>query len=222
MFKMIESIFTKPSTRLIITTLVALMVLSSVSVLAACSTPTTKSTPAPVPTSAPGPAPAPTPAPAPATAPSKAPGTVAKPTSASTPTPTPKPTGPIKAVWIDPEITGEMVSIPINKVVSNWNTHFRLETQSNDMNFMAYNLDGEIYVRANVCPPCRSVGFSLERDILVCDRCRTTFEAETGYGIKGACVDYAKAEVQFKTVDGNIVMSEADLVTAYQDTVKPG
>lgn len=87
---------------------------------------------------------------------------------------------------------------------------------------MASIVDGEIYVRANACPPCRSVGFSLQNDILVCDTCRTTFEAETGDGIEGACVDYPKAPVPYEITDGNIVMSEADLITAYQDTLNPG
>ena len=90
------------------------------------------------------------------------------------------------------------------------------------MNFMAYTLDGEIYVRANVCPPCRSIGFSLEEDILICDRCATTFKAKTGDGIKGACVDFPKASVPYEITDGNIVMRGDDLLAAYQDTVKPG
>jgi nitrite reductase/ring-hydroxylating ferredoxin subunit len=90
------------------------------------------------------------------------------------------------------------------------------------MNFMAYVLAGEIYVRANVCPPCRSIGFSLNEEILVCDRCATTFEAKTGEGIVGACVDYPKALVPYEIEDGNIVMSSTDLTTAYQDTIEPG
>jgi len=114
------------------------------------------------------------------------------------------------------------VSISLTEVENDWNTHFKLEIQSDEMNFMAYVLDGEIHVRANVCPPCRSIGFSLEDDILVCDRCATTFEAKAGDGIQGACVDFPKASVPYEITDGNIVMKGADLIDAYQDTIKPG
>ena len=138
------------------------------------------------------------------------------------PTPDPAPSGPIEATWIEPQVAGDTVSIPVSEVENNWNVHFEVETQDNSMNFMAYVLDGETYVRANVCPPCRSIGFTLDEDILVCDRCATTFKATTGEGIGGACVDYPKASVPYEIADGNIVMSSADLTTAYQDTVEPG
>ncbi len=129
---------------------------------------------------------------------------------------------PIKATWIEPQVAGDTVSIPVSEVENNWNVHFNLKTQGEDMNFMAYVLDGEIFVRANVCPPCRSIGFSLEEAILICDRCATTFEAETGGGIKGACVDFPKAAVPYEVSDGNIAMKDTDLVAAYQDTLGPG
>jgi len=140
----------------------------------------------------------------------------------SDPTSDPAPSGPIEATWIEPQVASDTVSIPVSEVESNWNVHFEVETQDHSMNFMAYVLDGETYVRANVCPPCRSIGFTLDEDILVCDRCATTFKANTGEGIGGACVDYPKASVPYETGDGNIVMSSADLTTAYQDTVEPG
>ena len=140
----------------------------------------------------------------------------------SDPTSDPAPSGPIEATWIEPQVAGDMVSMPVSEVETNWNVHFEVETQDNSMNFMAYVLDGETYVRANVCPPCRSIGFTLDEDILVCDRCATTFEANTGEGIAGACVDYPKALVPYEVADGNIVMSSADLTTAFQDTVEPG
>ncbi len=140
----------------------------------------------------------------------------------SDPTSDPAPSGPIEATWIDPQVLADTVSIPVNEVESNWNVHFEVETQDTNMNFVAYVLDGEIYVRANVCPPCRSIGFSLDEDILVCGRCATTFAAKTGEGIGGACVDYPKALVPYEIEDGNIVMSSVDLTTAYQDTIEPG
>ncbi len=140
----------------------------------------------------------------------------------SDPTSDPAPSGPIEATWIEPQVLADIASIPVSEVESNWNVHFEVETQDNSMNYMAYIVDGEIYVRANVCPPCQSIGFSLDEDVLLCDRCATTFEAKTGEGIEGACVDYPKASVPYEMEDGNIVMSSADLTTAYQDTIEPG
>ena len=129
---------------------------------------------------------------------------------------------PIKATWIEPQVLGDTVSIPISEVENNRNVHFNVKTLDEDMNFMAYVLDGEISVRANVCPPCQSIGFSLEEAVLVCDRCATTFKAKTGEGIEGACVDFPKASVLYEVSDGNAVMKGTDLIAAYQDTIEPG
>jgi hypothetical protein len=87
---------------------------------------------------------------------------------------------------------------------------------------MAYKLNGGRYVRANVCPPCRSVGFSLSGDILVCNSCGTRFKASTGAGISGACRDYPKAEVAHVISGDNLTMDIDDLVTAYENTQRPG
>jgi len=156
---------------------------------------------------------------------------ISNPTPPSTPTPADNPSpalpssppaGTIKAIWIDALTEGDIVSISLTEVQENWNNNFKLETEDGTFNFMAYILKGELIVRANVCPPCKSVGFSLDDDILVCDRCATTFEAETGDGIQGACVDFPKASVAYEIIDTSIVMSIDDLVTAHEETVKPG
>jgi nitrite reductase/ring-hydroxylating ferredoxin subunit len=134
----------------------------------------------------------------------------------------PQSNGPIKATWIEPQVAGDTVSIPVSEVENNWNVHFKVETQDDNMTFMAYIVDGEIFVRANVCPPCQSIGFSLEEAVLICDRCATTFNAETGEGISGACVDFPKASVPYEINGGNIAMKDTDLAAAYQDTLEPG
>jgi len=129
---------------------------------------------------------------------------------------------PIQAAWIEPQVVDDTVSIPVSEIENNKIVHFMLATLGGDIAFMAYELSGEVYVRSNVCPPCGSIGFSLQKDILVCDTCRTTFKAKTGEGIKGACVDFPKASVPYEIRDGNIVMKGTDLVAAYQDTLEPG
>ena len=125
----------------------------------------------------------------------------------------------IKATWIEPQVLGDIVSIPASEVENDKITHFEFVTQDKDMTFMAYDLNGEIYIRANICPPCHSIGFSLQQGTLVCDTCGTVFDAETGVGISGACVAYPKAAVPYEINDGNITMQGNDLATAYQDTV---
>ncbi|MFC2066075.1 Fe-S-containing protein [Chloroflexota bacterium] len=129
---------------------------------------------------------------------------------------------PVKATWIKPQVAGDTVSIPVSEV-NNKIVHFSVPVAAgSEMAFMAYELDGNLNVRANVCPPCRSVGFSLSKDTLVCDTCRTTFKAKTGDGISGACVGYPKAAVPYQISDGKLVMKGNDLVTAYQNTNEPG
>jgi len=130
--------------------------------------------------------------------------------------------GEVKATWIPAQVGDDTVSIPANEVSNNTIVHFYMPAESGEIAFMAYDLNGNIYVRANVCPPCRSVGFSLDNDVLVCDTCSTTFEANTGEGISGACMNYPKASVSYEVTDGSLIMDSNDLLTAYQKTIQPG
>ncbi len=131
---------------------------------------------------------------------------------------------PVKATWIEPQVTGDTVSIAVNEVNDNKIVHFNVAAVAlgGEMAFMAYDIDGKLNVRANVCPPCRSIGFSLSKDTLICDTCRTTFEAKTGDGISGACVDYPKAAVPYEISNGKALMRGNDLVMAYQNTNELG
>jgi hypothetical protein len=163
--------------------------------------------------------------PIPSTTPTPVPTSPTTPSLPDKPSPTlpsSPPSGPIKATWIDSLVEGDTVSISLAEVEENWNNNFKLETAGGTLNFMAYILNEELIVRANVCPPCKSVGFSLDDDVLVCDRCATTFDAETGDGIQGACVDFPKTSVAYEITDANIVMSIDDLVAAHEETIKPG
>jgi nitrite reductase/ring-hydroxylating ferredoxin subunit len=132
----------------------------------------------------------------------------------------------ISPTWIGADVIqldGNTMSIPVSEVTSGKMLHFGItDGQGDRMNFMAYSLNGETYARANLCPPCKSIGFSLLGDILVCDNCGTRFNATTGDGISGACVDYPKAEVAHAISDGKMAMQYNDLVIAYTNTGKPG
>ncbi|MEW6033709.1 MAG: Fe-S-containing protein [Chloroflexota bacterium] len=128
----------------------------------------------------------------------------------------------IRASWIKAEVAGSEVAIPVSEVERHRIVHFRVGTQTGESSFMAFELDGQLYVRADICPPCGSDSFSLERNVLVCDRCGSVFDARTGEGISGACVAYAKRSVPYKVSGGKIVMNKSDLVAAHQESLRPG
>jgi nitrite reductase/ring-hydroxylating ferredoxin subunit len=128
----------------------------------------------------------------------------------------------IKATWVTADLTAASVSVPVQAVDQNTIIHFWMKVPEGDMPFMAYELEGKTYVRANVCVPCRSYNFSLEGDELVCDTCGTRFSAVTGEGISGACKAYPKASVEFTTEGGKLVMAVDDAKTAYAATLEPG
>ena len=130
--------------------------------------------------------------------------------------------GPIAGTWIEPEIGGDTVVLPVAVVESAVNTKFSVPLSDRTLDFMAYVLDGAVHVRASVCPPCRSRGFALDGAVLVCDACATTFNAVTGEGMTGACVDYPKAEARCSVSDGLISVTLEDLVRAYDETLVAG
>ncbi len=134
--------------------------------------------------------------------------------------------GLVSPTWIDTEVVkveGNTVFIPASEVDSGKMLHFAVTTAQGDrMNFMAYRWNEETIVRANVCPPCRSVCFSLMGDLLDCNNCHTKFDASTGSGVSGACRDFPKAEVTHAISDSLIAMEISDLLAAYENTVAPG
>jgi len=119
-------------------------------------------------------------------------------------------------------VDGDIVSIPLNEVESGKLLHFKVKNQTTAMAFMAYKFGGETQVRAAICPPCGSQSYNLAGDILVCNACGTKFKATTGAGVSGACVNYPKAEAPYSIAGDNLTMSLADLITAYDNTIKAG
>jgi nitrite reductase/ring-hydroxylating ferredoxin subunit len=127
---------------------------------------------------------------------------------------------PVEATWISSLTTGNTVSIPLEAVDKHTNVHFKVNTDIGELAIMAYMLDDKISIRSNVCPPCGSIGFALDRSTLVCDACTTTFDASTGMGIGGACVAYPKESIPYTVSDGNLIMKLDDIITAHQETLK--
>lgn len=130
--------------------------------------------------------------------------------------------GPIKTKAVTAFVAGDSVSVSASEVQNSKNTNFAVKAKGVVTTYMAYTLGNEIYVRANICPPCQSTGFTLNKSVLVCDNCATKFEAQTGKGISGACVNYPKAAVPYEVIGGNIVMKVDNLIASYTDTLKPG
>lgn len=132
--------------------------------------------------------------------------------------------GPVKATWITATVNGDVVSIPAASVNDNTNVHFKVNTNTElgEIAVMAYKLGDEFVIRSNVCPPCGSIGFTLDDTVLVCDSCGTTFDATTGIGIQGACVDYPKENIPYTESGGILVMDLNDIMTSHQNTVIRG
>ncbi len=129
----------------------------------------------------------------------------------------------ITPTWINPQTSGNTVSISAAEVQKDTIVHFKAPgADGKTMTFMAYNFDGNTYVRGDICPSCGSTSFSLVGDTLVCNTCSTVFYAKNGEGKSGACVAFPKAGVNFQTDNGNLVMNVSDLTTAYQNTISPG
>ncbi|WP_135609756.1 Fe-S-containing protein [Methanococcoides sp. AM1] len=129
---------------------------------------------------------------------------------------------PVAATWIEPQVIENTAAIPVQTIYENMNSHFKVETTAGEIAVMAYRLGDDIVIRSNVCPPCGSIGFSLAKDILVCDSCRTTFDAATGQGIQGACVDYPKENIPYTVSDGNVIIEINDIVVAHMNTIQRG
>ena len=116
-------------------------------------------------------------------------------------------------------VSGSTVLLPVSAVTTALNGNFSVNVAGNYMSFMAYQLDGKTFVRADICPPCGSRSFTLSSGKLTCDACGTVFNATSGAGVSGACIAYPKALVPY-TVDGdNMVLNVSDLTTAYQKTI---
>jgi|GEM_PF-358031 nitrite reductase/ring-hydroxylating ferredoxin subunit len=130
--------------------------------------------------------------------------------------------GPISPTWITAETQADAVSISKSELETAGMIHFKVPAENGDLSFMGYQQNGEVNIRANVCPPCRSIGFSLDGDELVCDSCGTRFEAATGGGISGACKAFPKASVAYEITGDDIVMQATDLVVAYENTTEAG
>ncbi|SFT76496.1 Ferredoxin subunit of nitrite reductase or a ring-hydroxylating dioxygenase [Methanosarcina thermophila] len=108
-----------------------------------------------------------------------------------------------------------------SSVVENTNVLFKVNTDIGEIVVMDYRFDDKVFVRSNVCPPCNSIGFTLENGTLVCDSCGTVFDAETGTGIGGGCVAFPKESIPYTISEDKITMKLDDVVTAHEKAIEP-
>ncbi len=129
---------------------------------------------------------------------------------------------PVKSTVLNIPADGDTVKIPVSMINQYTNTRFKVTTPQGPEMCMAYNWAGKTYVRASICPPCRSQSFTLtSKGTLTCDACGTVFDAVTGKGLSGspACVTYPKQSAAFQSDGENITVSRVDLLDAYQRTL---
>lgn len=129
---------------------------------------------------------------------------------------------PVIGVPLEAVREGDIVTVPLAAIEGAANGEFSVTLEDRPLDFMAYLVEGELFIRAAACPPCDSLAYALDGDELICEACATRFDAWTGEGIEGACIDYPKAEVAYEVSGGLVSMTAADLVTAWDETLVPG
>ncbi|MBN1152487.1 MAG: DUF2318 domain-containing protein [Dehalococcoidia bacterium] len=132
------------------------------------------------------------------------------------------PVGPVDATPLIVSHDSEAVTLPLSAITEVVNAEFGISVDDRSLDFMAYMLDGQLYVRASACPPCSTLSYTLDGRTLFCDACDTRFDAATGEGIDGACIDYPKAQVAYKVSGDNVVIQVVDLVRAWDETLLEG
>ncbi len=131
-------------------------------------------------------------------------------------------TGPVTATPLIVSHDGDAVSIPLSAIAEVVNAEFGISVDERSLDFMAYIVDGRLYVRASACPPCTSLAYTLDGDELLCEACDSRFDVVTGEGVAGACVDYPKASVPYEVDGDRVVMKVVDLVRAWDETELEG
>ena len=140
-----------------------------------------------------------------------------QPGEAEEPVPAAPPTR-VAHAWVEPDVNGDTVTIPLDIVKNAGHVHFILPVEDEELDYLGYMLDGSFYVRAAVCPSCGSQGLSHGGTTLVCHSCSTMFDLETGEADVDDSASFPQGLLPYG-VDGTvIIMSFAELVEAYERT----
>jgi len=113
---------------------------------------------------------------------------------------------------------GDTVSLKLPALTEVRNAQFDIVVNGRPLAFMAYIVRGQLQVRAGACPSCESSTYLLDGDFLDCVACDSRYDALTGDGASGGCMDYPKKPVPCDTVGDLVVMKIDDLVRAWDET----
>jgi hypothetical protein len=128
------------------------------------------------------------------------------------------PSGWVAHAWVEPDVDGDAVTIPLDVVLNAGHVHFSLPVEDETLDYLGYMLDGSFYVRATVCPSCGSQGLSYGGNALVCHSCSTVFDLVTGEADDEESVDFPQGLLPYDVADALIRMSFAELVQSYERT----
>lgn len=129
-----------------------------------------------------------------------------------------QPSGRVAHAWVEPEVDGDAVTIPLDAVENTGHVHFSLPVQDEALDYLGYMIDGSFYVRAAVCPSCGSQGLSHGGTMLVCHSCSTMFDFVTGEADDEDSASFPQGLLPYGVTDAIISMSFAELVESYERT----
>jgi len=120
-------------------------------------------------------------------------------------------------IWAQPVITGGTVSIPLTDPELGEYYHFELPAAAGSMEFIAYTLGGQLYVRASLCPSCGGTHVDYGADGLVCPVCDARFELQTGMALAGN-QGYPAGAIPVSSRGSYVTSPLHSLTVAYQRT----
>ena len=121
-------------------------------------------------------------------------------------------------VWAEPVVADEEVSIPLPVTALGDHFYFEVPSPSGPMEFIGYQLDGELQIRASVCPNCGVPHIDYGAGVLECPTCGSTFDLRTGAAITGS-QGYPQGSIGYFLADGYLKSPLHTLTVAYERTV---
>jgi len=120
-------------------------------------------------------------------------------------------------IWADPIFDGGSVSIPLPVATLGNHFHFEVPGSSGPMGFVAYLLDGQLYIRASVCPNCGGAPIDYGASELVCSSCGEAFNLQTGAALTGGH-GYPEGSISVCVIDEYFTSTLHSLTVAYERT----
>ena len=126
--------------------------------------------------------------------------------------------GWVAHAWVEPDVNGDVVTIPLDVVQNAGHVHFSLPVEEEALDYLGYMLDGSFYVRATVCPSCGSQGLSHGGTTLVCHSCSTMFDLLTGDADDEESASFPQGMLPYGVAGNMISISFSELVESYERT----